>query len=154
MSHELSETQRQLNNLAAYGTIAAVDHARGMVRVNVAGRLTDWLPAPGLIGQNFRAWAPLRVGTQVLVAAPSGDPANGVIAQVLYSQGLAPPNTTGDVDIIQWNDGTRVEYDTAGKKLIFFSVGDLTVEATGDLRLKAGGTIHIDGAAVRVFEGG
>lgn len=154
MSQALSDTERRLHNVATYGTIAEVDHARGRVRVDVAGRLTDWLPAPGNVGQNYRAWSPTRVGTQVLVTSPSGDPANGVVSQILYSDQLPPAETGADLDVIQFDDGTRIAYDSAAQKLSVFTPGDITVECQGDMRLKAGGTLWLDAAAIRVFEGG
>ena len=132
-SHQISEILRRLNNANSYGTIAAVDHGRGMVRVDVAGRLTDWLPAPGLVGQNFRGVTPMRVGTQVLMSCPSGDPANGVLTGILYSAGLPPPDTSGDVDLLLWNDGARVSYDSAAHAFL--------------LDVPAGGTITASVAA-------
>jgi phage baseplate assembly protein V len=154
MNQLLSDISRRLDNVVSYGTIAEVDHDGGRVRVDVGGRLTGWLRVPGAIGQNFRAWTPLRVGTQVSLSSPSGDPANGVITQILYSQGLPPPATGGDIDVVVWNDGTRVAYDTAAQKLTVSTPGDITLECAGDMRLLAGGTLHIDAAAVRMFEGG
>lgn len=157
-SQEQSDTQRRLHNLATYGTIAAVDHAQGKVRVSVAGRLTDWLPAPGTVGQNFRAWTPMRIGTQVLVTSPSGDPANGVVSQVLYSQGLPPPGNTGDTDIIEFNDDTRFSYDSeahaaiidvtaAGK--ITVRVGAASIDATTD-----GMTMAVGGSSITINAAG
>lgn len=148
-SQQHSDTQRRLHNLAAYGTIAAVDHGRGMVRVDVAGRLTDWLPAPGLVGHNFRGAAPMRVGTQVLVTSPSGDPANGVLAAILYSAGLPPPDTSGNVDVILWNDGARVEYDSAAQSFL------LDVPAGGTVTTRVGAaSIETTDEAITLTVGG
>jgi len=158
---ELSDLQRRLHNVASYGTIAAVDNGRGMVRVNVAGRLTDWLPTPGLVGQNFRGSAPMREGTQVLMTCPSGDPANGVLSAVLYSDGLPPPDTSGDVDVILWNDGARVSYDSAAQALLVdvpvggkvtTRVGAASIETTDEgITLKVGGaSFTITGAAITI----
>jgi phage baseplate assembly protein V len=147
--HQHSDIQRRLNNLAAYGTIAAVDHGRGMVRVDVAGRLTDWLPVPGLVGNNFRGSAPMRVGTQVLVTSPSGNLANGVLSGVLYSGGLPPPDTSGNVDVILWNDGARVEYDSAAKSFL------LDVPVPGKVQTRVGAaTCEITNETIRIQVGG
>lgn len=146
-SHDLSEISRRLHNLAAYGTIAAVDHDRGVVRVNIAGRLTDWLPTPTAIGQNFLAWTPLRVGTQVLVVSPSGNPANGVIVQVLYSANLSAPVQDEHRDQIRWNDGTVIEYDSKKSRLMIDCVGHVEIRGR-TVTIHADERLWIDGAGV------
>ena len=110
MSYALTELARLIPNLIGLGTIAEADPSFARVRVDINGRVTAWLPIPAEIGRNFRRWRPLRVGTQVLVACPSGDPANAIIVQILYSDALPPPSTSDSVDLILWNDGTRVRY--------------------------------------------
>lgn len=139
-----SEFNRQLQNVVRLGTVAEVDHARALVRVDIDGRLTDWRPIPGEVGANFTRWRPLRVGTQVLVSAPSGDPANAVIVQTLYSETLPPPDYRGDVDLAKFDDGTSVWHDS--------TTHELTISSAGDLSLRAGGTIWIDATHVSVFE--
>ncbi|MBF0374301.1 MAG: phage baseplate assembly protein V [Alphaproteobacteria bacterium] len=143
--HTLSEMSRRLQNLVNLGTIAEVDHSSARVRVDINGRLTGWLPTPAAIGQNYRRWSPLRVGTQVLLVSPSGDPANAIIAQILYSDALPPPAATGEVDIIQFDDGTMVKYDAAAKRLELFSAGDIHIRATG--------TLFLDAAHLSALEG-
>ncbi len=137
MSYAHSELARLIPNLIGLGTIAEADPSSARVRVNINGRVTAWLPIPAEIGRNFRRWRPLRVGTQVLVACPSGDPANAIIVQILYSDALPPPATSESVDLILWNDGTRVEYDSAAKRVTVHSAGDMTLSAVGALRIDA-----------------
>ncbi|XEY16375.1 phage baseplate assembly protein V (plasmid) [Azospirillum sp. HJ39] len=118
MNQQHSDTVRRLHNLASYGTIEQVDHVRGRVRVRVSERLTGWLPVPGLVGRNFRGITPVREGTQVVLTSPSGDPANAVISAILYTEALPPPDTTGNVDVLLWNDGARVQYDSTAQALL------------------------------------
>lgn len=142
----LSDLSRRLENLLALGTIAAVDHGSARLRVELAGRLTGWLPWPAEIGANFRRWRPLRTGTQVLVACPSGDPANALIVQILYTAALAPPADAAEVDLIQWEDGTLVRYDSAARRMEVVSAGDLAARAAGDITAQAGGNVDITAA--------
>ena len=137
MSLALSELARTIPNLIGLGTIAEADPSSARVRVNINGRVTAWLPVPADIGHNYRRWRPLRVGTQVVVACPSGDPANAVIIQILYSDPLPPPSNSDAVDLILWNDGTRIEYDAAAQVMTVHSAGDLTLSAVGSIRLDA-----------------
>ena len=137
MSLALSDLFRRVHNLIGLGTISEVDHLSVRVRVDINGRSTAWLPIPAKIGANFIRWRPLRVGTQVLVACPSGDPANAVIIQIIYSDDLPPPSTSGAVDIVLWNDGTRIEYDAAAKMMTVHSASDITLSAVNAILLDA-----------------
>ncbi|SDF04928.1 phage baseplate assembly protein V [Rhodospira trueperi] len=107
---DTADLHRRAGNMLRAGTIAAVDHDRARVCVRLAGRLTGWLPWPAEVGRNFRAWRPLRVGQPVMVAAPSGDPANGQIVQTLYSAALPPPDTDPQADAVHYEDGTVHRY--------------------------------------------
>lgn len=153
MSNALSELQRLIDNLLCLGTIAEVEHPRRL-RLDIRGRRTGWLPYPNEIGHNFRRWRPLRIGTQVLAACPSGDPANAVIVAILPTDALPPPAAAETLDLIEFDDGSRVEYDSAAHKLRAVSVGDIeaqaarnaTLAAGGDLTATAGGTAAITAA--------
>lgn len=149
MNQQHSDTLRRLHNLASYGTIEQVDHARGKVRVRVSGRLTDWLPVPGLVGRNFRGITPVREGTQVVLTSPSGDPANAVVSAILYTEALPPPDTTGTVDAIVWNDGARVQYDSAAQAML------VDVPAGGTVTTHVGAaTIETKDEAITLTVGG
>lgn len=137
MSLPLSDLQRRLENVIHLGTIAEVDHAKALLRLDLSGRLTGWLRWPAEIGRNFRRWRPLRVGTQVLAACPSGDPANALIIQILYTDALPPPETSDDVDLVLFDDGTMARYDIAAKELTVYSAGDLLLRAERDIWLDA-----------------
>lgn len=146
MSHAVTDIARKLANLIGLGTIAEVDHSSARVKVDINGRVSNWLPFPAEIGANFRRWRPLRPGTQVLFACPAGDPANAVIVQILYTDALPPPADSGDVDVIVFDDGTTIRHDSAAH--------ELTIISAGDLRLKAQGEMWLDAQHIHVFEGG
>lgn len=148
MSLTLADLSRLLDELICPGTIAEVDHARRRVRLDIRGRRTGWLAYPNEIGRNFRRWRPLRVGTQVLAACPSGNPANAVIVAIIPTDALPPPSTDESLDRIEFNDGSLVEYDSAAHKLRVVSVGDIEVEAARDISAKAGGTAAITAGAL------
>lgn len=156
MSQIEADLARRLENLLCLGTIAEVDHGRARVKLDIAGRTTGWLPSPCEIGANFRRWRPLRVGTQVLAACPSGNPANAIIVQVLYTDALPSPATRGDLDIVAFDDGTVVSYDSGARLLAAETPGDIAVSAGGnvtanageDITATAGGNVSIEAAGV------
>ena len=54
----LSDLDRRLANVVRFGTVAAVDHAQALVRVDIGELVTDWLPwAAPRAGAN-RVWSP------------------------------------------------------------------------------------------------
>lgn len=130
MTQTTSDLIRLLHNVLCFGTIAEVDHAGRQLRLDLSGRLTGWLPYPAEIGANFIRWRPLRIGTQVLAACPSGNPANAVIVQILYTDALPPPADAGHLDVIQFGDGTVIRHDSQAKRTEMISPdGTLVLDA-------------------------
>lgn len=148
MSHTLAELSRLLDELICLGTIAEVDHAGRRLRLDIRGQRTGWLAYPNEIGRNFRRWRPLRIGTQVLAACPSGNRANAVIVAIIPTDTLPPPTTDETLDRIAFEDGSLVEYDSAAHKLRVVSVGDIEAEAASNISAKAGGTAAITAGAL------
>ncbi len=146
MSAEISELSRALHNQQCHGKISAVDYPGRRVRVCVSGRDTDWIDHPGTVGKNYRGWFPLRIGTQVLLGSPSGDLKNAKIIAVLYTDDLPPPSTDGNTDIIVWNDGTTVSYDSAAHKLTVDCVGDIAASAAKTITVTSGSQITVTAA--------
>lgn len=147
MSRTLSELSRLIDELICFGIIAEVDHAGQRLRLDLHGRRSGWLPYPNEIGRNFCRWRPLRVGTQVLAACPSGNPANAVIIAIIPTDALPPPSTAEGLDRVAFNDGSLVEYDSDAKRMHVVSVGDIVAEASGDITASAGGNAAITAGA-------
>lgn len=148
MTTSLSDLTRRVENLIGLGTIAEVDHSSPpRVKVTLSGRVTDWLPYPAEIGAHFRRWRPLRPGTQVVVACPSGDPANAVIIAILYTTALPAPALEDDLDLVLWDDGTRVSYDSAAQRLEVKSPGTIVIDGKNVvIRTEDGGYFQLDHA--------
>jgi phage baseplate assembly protein V len=123
-----ADLNRRIESLIRLGTIAQVDHAARKLRVQTGGLLTGWLPWPAEVGRNYRRWRPLRTGTQVVLACPSGDPAQAVVVQILYTDLVNSPSTDPDLDVIQFDDGTVIQYDSGSSHLTADCVGNVTVK--------------------------
>jgi phage baseplate assembly protein V len=123
-----ADLNRRIESLIRLGTIDQVDHAARKLRVKTGGLLTGWLPWPAEVGRNYRRWRPLRTGTQVVLACPSGDPAQAVIIQILYTSALDAPSTSPDIDLIKFDDGTVIQYDSSSHHLTADCVGNVTVK--------------------------
>lgn len=156
---QLAEIYRMLNAMAMVGTVTAVDPALGC-RVSKGEIETAWLKVPGLIRRNWRGASPVRVGTQVLLLSPSGDLANAVIVQILNTAALPAASNDPELDVIQWEDGTRASYhsgqqllevETPGRLHIKVT-GDITIETDGQVTVKAGNSITLDAGADMVLK--
>lgn len=128
-----ADSDARLQQTLIIGTISEVDNANRCLRVQSSELTTGWLPYPATIGNNFIAWTPMRVGTQVLLACPSGDLTQAIIVSILYTDNLAPPSNDPAVDIIQFNDGTVIKKDAS----------TITVSSPCALDINVGGTVSI-----------
>ncbi len=140
-----SELYRKLEGLVQIGTIAEADHASKRLRVrydtDVGDQVSAWLNWPAEISRNCIHWRPLRTGTQVIILAESGDLSNGVIVGMLYSSGagIAAPTSSPDIDLIQFDDGTIIQYDSGASALTVTAVDVLNLNAQ-TLNINAGQT--------------
>lgn len=145
-----ADINRRIENLLRLGTIAELDTAARQVRVRSGNLLTDWLPWPAEIGRNYIRWRPLRQGTQVILGCISGEPEQATIIGMLYTQTINSPSTDPDVDLIQFDDGTRIQHNSKTHTTTVQSAGDMTIHAAGNLGLTADGNIIINGTRVDI----
>lgn len=154
-----ADNERALNLLVRLGTLYEIDYAivPPRARVQSGGLITDFLPLPEEIGNNYRRWRPCRVGTQVVFACPSGDSRQGVIVALYNTQAIEQPDTDEATDLILFEDGTEIRKD--GSQLLVDSAVPITIKASqitldgnvtatgGDL-VKEGGSVTHDGTLI------
>lgn len=140
-SYELTEVLRQLSNMVSAGVVDEVRYSPYAVRVKIGSLTTPWLPP--LVGRagNNRQWDPLEVGEQVVVLCPDGNPAQGWVIGVGYSEANPAPSANPDKTVTLFGDDGRFEYDRfahhlaislpAGATVSLHAEGGITV--TGDL---------------------
>ncbi|MBX9612427.1 MAG: phage baseplate assembly protein V [Burkholderiales bacterium] len=140
------ELLRRLENLLRPGTIHAVDHRGGLVRVASGDLITNWLPWIERRAGNVRTWAPPSVGEQCLVLSPGGDIASGMVLTGLYSDGHPAPAESPALHRTQYPDGAVIDYDHAAHSLTATLPvgGTANVIAPGGITLDAP-TTHITG---------
>ena len=141
MSYALAEIERLLSNLIRVGVVAALDEANALVQVRTGGLTTDWLPwLTGRAGAT-RTWSAPRVGEQVLVLSPYGDPAQGVVLPSIYQEDHPAPAATKDVERVVFPDGSVVEHDSASNTLT------VTVAGSGNVIVNCQqSTVHAAGS--------
>ena len=132
MSYEVAELQRKLAGMIQITTITSVDHAAKKLRVRLGAGESAELPWPAIAGRNFVVWRPLRVGQQLILLSPNGDPAQGVVIGELYSQTIDPPSTDEAVDLILFNNGNKLEHNIG----------------TGEIHITAKGNVIVNGDVI------
>ena len=93
MTFEAAEADRRIANLAQLGTVVSVDGQASRAIVRIGELTTTMLPVAQLRMGAIRLFAMPAPGEQVLIVAPGGDMARGI---VLAS--LAASNAPGDGD--------------------------------------------------------
>lgn len=104
------------------GTVVEVKTDKSLVKVDVLGRITDWLPVLQQANSFKRQFVSLRKNQQVVVLA------NRVVIGSIFNVDCSEPDGANEhIDIVEYEDGTRVEYDSEAKTLKVDAVGDLHI---------------------------
>lgn len=136
-----------IKKLIRVGTVSSVNAAAGSVRVAFAAQddmVTYELPVITRGSKNNKDyWLP-DVDEQVLCLFMPNTSARGVcdgfVLGTFYSSVDAPVENSGDVHAVKYGDGTIIKHDR--------STGKLTINATGDIDIIAGGKITINGQTI------
>lgn len=136
-----------IKKLIRVGTVSSVNAAAGSVRVAFAAQddmVTYELPVITRGSKNNKDyWLP-DVDEQVLCLFLPNVSGRGVcegfVLGTFYSSVDAPVENSGDVHAVKYGDGTIIKHDR--------STGKLTINATGDIDIIAGGKISINGQTV------
>ena len=140
-----SDIQRLVGDVLREGLVMSVDHDAATCTVEFSDDLTTGdipflSPRMGAI----RIWLPPSIGEQVLVAAPEGDAARGLVIGSLGSD-VRPHVGRGPGVAFECDDGARLAYDpqTHGLTITLPSGGKAAIVADGGLSLK--GPLSVDG---------
>lgn len=136
-----------IKRLIRVGTVSSVNAAAGTVRVAFAAQddmVTYELPVITRGSKNNKDyWLP-DVDEQVLCLFLPNISGRGVcdgfVLGTFYSSVDAPVENSGDVHAVKYGDGTIIKHDR--------STGKLTINATGDIDIIAGGKITINGQTI------
>lgn len=136
-----------IKRLIRVGTVSSINAAAGTVRVAFAAQddmVTYELPVITRGSKNNKDyWLP-DVDEQVLCLFLPNTSGRGVcdgfVLGTFYSSVDAPVENSGDVHAVKYGDGTIIKHDR--------STGKLTINATGDIDIIAGGKITINGQTI------
>lgn len=133
---ETAELSRRLNNLIRIGTVTETKSAEGkaLARVQIGDRVTDFFPVMSFGNSFSRHYIPVRVQEQVMVLSPFGEADSGVILRGIYNKNCKEPDGSNDTtDVIEYEDGTRISYDTEAQEMTVNTPGKITIIAAGSV---------------------
>ncbi len=123
-----------------FGKVVAVDDKNAKVRVKIEDAdavVTYWLPVLHQRSQDDKHyWLP-DVGELVVCAFYEDDWDTGVVLGAIYNEKDQTPAKTRDKFVMQFKDGTRIEYDRKAHKLHISVQGEILIEATGNVNITA-----------------
>lgn len=133
-------------NFVDLGTVVGVDLAnRALVRVQLGDRVTNWLPYKSIANAFIKVWMPPRIGEQVTVLLPFAEANGGIAFGSIFNKGCKEPDGANDHNfIVEFEDGTRIVYDTSTHDLSISTQHEINFTATAvniEGNLNVSGTI-------------
>lgn len=114
-----------MDELIEAGTVVEVDATKSLVKVDLLGVITTWLPMLQQANSFKRQFVSLRIGQQVVVLA------NRYVIGAIFNVDCKEPNGSNEhIDICVYEDGTRIEYNSKSKQLTINAVGEVSVNAS------------------------
>lgn len=114
------DMERRVAEMLRMGVVSDTDYSdpkKPRVRVKFGDTPTGWLPWAAVRSGRARTWHPLKVGEQVLIASPSGDPAQGVVVGSVPYEGMPAPSTSESETVTEWDGGAKQVFDDATNTL-------------------------------------
>lgn len=96
------ELIRRIDNIVQIGTVCEIksDQGKALARVDINGRVTDFLPVLLWNSDHLKVWLPIRIGQQVSVLHPFGDGNFGLILPGIYHKRNKEPEGANEKNII------------------------------------------------------
>lgn len=136
-------------NLIRIGRVSAVDPARATARVVFEAQEVVSYDLPVIQRQTLRNkdyYLP-DVGEYVVcIFLPTGN-ADGFILGSIYTDDDQLPASSQDKRVVQFEDGTRIEYDRASHTLTINAVGPVNIVAAGNVNVT--GDVIADGISLK-----
>ena len=127
------EDRRQLHNTIIIATVEKLDWDKRKFRAKRGEILTNWLPMPAFMTNNFKYWYPLREGAQIVMNAVSGDLNTASVVGMLWSnEHKAPDVPVSDrptTELMEFDDGSEIRYDAIKQEITIDTPCDINITA-------------------------
>lgn len=136
---QVPDMERRLADMVRLGTVEDQDYsdpAAPRIKVRYGKNVTGWLPWTVASASGDSDWEPLDKGTQVIMAAPSGDLAQAVVLGAIHQAKHAAFSQDPDERGRVWKDGARDTYNRNTHQRV------IDVPEGGRIVLSIGGTLY------------
>jgi len=115
-------------------TICDVKDGKKLVKVDLYGRVSDWIPYAGVANKFVKVWSPPAIGEQVIVLFPYGDLNGGVVITSIFNEDCKEPIDANSQNfIISFANGTELKVENGD----FIFKGNIkangTISSSGDI---------------------
>lgn len=124
---------KKINNLIQVGTISEVKSDQALARVDLMGRVTDFLPVLSQSNAFKKHYIPARVSEQVVVLSPFGEASGGLILRGVFNKQTKEPSANTSKEVEEYEDGTKISYDSQAKELKVEASDKIIIVASGDI---------------------
>lgn len=128
-----NEDRRRLHNSILIATVEKLDWEKRKFRAKRGEILTNWLPMPAFMTNNFKYWYPLRKDCQIVMTAVSGDLNTASVVGMLWSDDhKAPEILVADrptTELLEFDDGTEIRYDAVAQMITIDTPCDIDIIA-------------------------
>lgn len=139
------DLSRQLASAIRVGTIAELDLAKGLCRVETGEVVTDFVPWLVPRAGDTSEWSAPAVGEQVIVLSPAGDTRSAVVLRGLYSNRFPAPANAGSQHVTRYADGAVISYDHESHELTATLPSGGTATITADAGVTVNGPLTVYG---------
>ena len=125
-----AEGSRIIANLCQFGIITQTKSIKGqaLARVKIDDRETDFFPIISQSNSFKKHFIPSRENEQVAVFCPFGEANIGFILRGVFNKDCKEPNSSNNnKEIIEYEDGTVISYDTKAKELKINASSKITI---------------------------
>lgn len=124
------EILRLISNICLFGTVSETksDAGYALARVKIDDRVTDFFPILSQSNTFKKHFIPIRVGEQVMVICPYGEANIGLVLRSVFNKNSKEPEgSSNEREVITYEDGTTIFYDTKLKELNIEAVGMINI---------------------------
>lgn len=127
------EDRRRLHNSILIATVENIDWEKRKFRAKRGEILTNWLPMPAFMTNNFKYWYPIRQGCQIVMNAVSGDLNTASVVGMLWSDDHKAPEIPIDdrptTELLEFEDGSEIRYDRKQQVMLIDTPCDVNITA-------------------------
>ena len=135
----LAELKRKLKNMIRITSIVTPNaKGKALATIKIGEDESIEFPVVSFANSFKKHWIPIRKDEQVLVVFPFGNANKGFIVRGIFWKKLKEPKGADEkTEIIEYEDGARLEYSTKTSTLKVTGVKVVLVESADDITLKS-----------------